>query len=334
MERKVIVVGDPPAPGGAVLPYDGPTMDVYGHRIALIGGRAYCEGCNSVGIIAKAGGPRRGLFYGAEIALEGDVVMCHCPVPPPIIATLVHTVINDDLLGGGVRAFSASFAALPGWFSGDSTSVAASKKVVDELVEHPPEAEQTENICPNMTNREFCDLMMKVRDRAVELITKKRLPELQRWNNADQARVAQWFGNNDPSVREYLHNGLSACERVLRGLEGKNFVRYSLTALKHVGCTIESPRGVVAAVCKPDTQSRTIAIHIDFCQLRRTSAKFDSQLSTLVHEVTHFNDTFGSFDTINHLGASLQAAKTAPESVKTNADSIAGYVVWDEPYEG
>ena len=50
MMRKVIVVGDPPAPGGAVLPYSGPMMDVFGHRIALIGGRAYCEGCNSVGM--------------------------------------------------------------------------------------------------------------------------------------------------------------------------------------------------------------------------------------------------------------------------------------------
>ena len=169
MMRKVIVVGDPPAPGGAVLPYSGPMMDVFGHRIALIGGRAYCEGCNSVGIIAKAGGPRRGWLYGAEMALEGDVVICHCPVPPPLIATLVHNMNFDDMLAG-IRDFSASYAALPGWFAGDSTSVAASKKAVDELVEHPPEAEQTENICPNMTNKEFCNLMLDLRDKAVTLI--------------------------------------------------------------------------------------------------------------------------------------------------------------------
>jgi uncharacterized Zn-binding protein involved in type VI secretion len=55
MMRKILVVGDSPAPGGRVLPYDGPMLDLYGHRAALIGGRAYCEGCNSVGIIAKAG---------------------------------------------------------------------------------------------------------------------------------------------------------------------------------------------------------------------------------------------------------------------------------------
>lgn len=55
MLRKALVVGDTPVPGGTILSYDGPLMKVYGNRIALIGGRAYCAGCNSVGLIAKAG---------------------------------------------------------------------------------------------------------------------------------------------------------------------------------------------------------------------------------------------------------------------------------------
>ena len=42
MMRKVVLVGDPPA-GGRVLPYDGPMVDFFGHRPALIGGRAYCK---------------------------------------------------------------------------------------------------------------------------------------------------------------------------------------------------------------------------------------------------------------------------------------------------
>jgi len=70
MMRKVVLVGDPPA-GGRVLPYDGPMVDFFGHRPALIGGRAYCEGCNSVGIIAKAGGPRRPLFIFGDSAGGG-----------------------------------------------------------------------------------------------------------------------------------------------------------------------------------------------------------------------------------------------------------------------
>ena len=85
MDRKILVVGDPPAAGGRVLPYEGPMFDFFGHRAALIGGRAYCEGCNSVGIIAKTGGPRRPQFI-SEIALEGDVVVCHCPMPQPLLS--------------------------------------------------------------------------------------------------------------------------------------------------------------------------------------------------------------------------------------------------------
>lgn len=326
MMRKILLVGDPPASGGRVLPYGGPMFDVHGHRVALIGGRAYCEGCNSVGIIAKAGGPRRMQFI-SEVALEGDVVVCHCPVPQPLVSVLQQSGTYDD---GDAHAQGAAPDAMAGRTLGPE--MAAFKKTVDSAVEHPPEADQTENICPNMTNKEFSVYMMEIRDRAVELIAKKRLPELRRWNSADQARVAQWFGKADTSSREYLQTGLTACERVLRGLEDKNFVRYSLTALKHLNCTIEPPQGVVAAVCKPDIHTHTIAIHIDFCYLRKTSATADSQLSTLVHEVTHFDDTFSSLDTINHLSESLMAAKTAPDKVQNNADSLAGYVVWGESY--
>ncbi|MET3917034.1 putative Zn-binding protein involved in type VI secretion [Variovorax sp. OAS795] len=331
MMRKFIVVGDPPAPGGAVLPYSGPMMDVFGHRIALIGGRAYCEGCNSVGIIAKAGGPRRGWLRGAEMALEGDVVICHCPVPPPLVATLVHNTSFDDMLAG-TREFNASYTAIPGWFAGDSPSIAASKKVVDEMVEHPPEAEQTENICPNMTNKEFCTLMLDLRDKAVAVISKKRLPELERWGKADQARVQEWFGVAGQSMREYLRKGLAGCEQVLRGLNCKNFVRLTPDG-KTLSCIVPSYGATtVAMVCKPDTSTHTIAFNTSFCLLRDTSAGVDSKLSTLIHEVTHFDDTFGSFDSIYYLRESRKAVQEDRAKVKTNADNIAGYVIWDEVF--
>jgi len=69
MERKIVVVGDPPATGGRILPYNGREYTVRGHKAALIGGRVYCEGCNGVGVIAKAGGPKRINFI-TEIALR------------------------------------------------------------------------------------------------------------------------------------------------------------------------------------------------------------------------------------------------------------------------
>ncbi|MDP9898071.1 PAAR domain-containing protein [Variovorax ginsengisoli] len=199
MMRRILVVGDAPVPGGAVLPYGGPESTIHGHRVALIGGRAYCEGCNSVGIIAKAGGQGRTRFYDAEVALEGDVVICHCPVPPPLMSTLQTTSYHNDLRGG-LGTFDPSFSELPGWFAGDSAAVAASSKIVDDLVEHPPEAEQTENICPNMTNKEFCTLVLDLRADAVKMV-EGRLKELDLWGKPEKARVKQWFGTDDETTR-------------------------------------------------------------------------------------------------------------------------------------
>lgn len=339
MMRKTIVVGDPPASGGAVLPYSGPMSNVFGHRFALIGGRAYCEGCHSIGIIAKAGGRRRGSFHGAELALEGDVVVCHCPTPPPLVATLVHTMMTDDLLGGSVKAFNLSFAALPGWFDADPQEVAASKKTVDGLVTHPPEAEQTENICPNMTNKEFATLAMKLRDIAVDYITRQRLPELERWDSEAQGRVKMWFGVADQGIRAHLQKGLVECARVLQGLAPKNFVRFTPGG-KLLTCVMDNGLGTVAAVCKPDTATHTIAIALPFCDFPNNKIIFgtnkvrdgDSKLLTLIHEVSHFDDTFSSNDTWYGTGESRHRVnlETLP-ALRVNADSIAAYVLGVDP---
>ncbi|MDZ4355481.1 MAG: M35 family metallo-endopeptidase [Variovorax sp.] len=322
-------MGDPPLPGGRVLPYGGPKSTIHGHRIALIGGRAYCQGCNSVGIIAKAGGPWRGRFYGAEMALEGDVVVCHCPVAPPLVSTLQTTCRCDDR--GGLGELKTSRLMLDG-YRPDMPAIAASKQVVDALVQHPTEAEQTENICPNMTNKAFCTLMLDLRDKAVMLLSKKRLPELDRWGKTDQARVQEWFGVADQPMREYLRDGLAGCEKVLRGLDCRNFVRLTSDG-KALNCMVPNYGDTtVAMVCRPDVSTHTIAFNTSFCHLRDTAAGVDSKLSTLIHEVTHFDDAFGSLDSIYYLRESLKAVKTERTKVKTNADNIAGYVVWDEVF--
>lgn len=336
MMRKTIVVGDPSASGGAVLPYNGPLSNVFGHRFALIGGRAYCEGCHSIGIIAKAGGRHRGSFHGAELALEGDVVVCHCPTPPPLIATLVHTMMTDDFLGGSVRDFNPSFAALPGWFAADPQEVAASKKTVDGLVTHPPEAEQTESICPNMTNKEFATLAMKLRDTAVDYITRHRLPELERWDSEAQDRVKMWFGVADQGIREHLQRGLIECTRVLRGLAPKNFVRFTPGG-KRLTCVMDNGLGTVAAVCKPDMATHTIAIALPFCHFTHDNKIMfdtdkvldgDSRLLTLIHEVTHFDDTFSSNDTwYGTINSRNQVSNKNSAALRVNADSIAAYAL-------
>ncbi len=330
MLRKLIVVGDPPAQGGAVLPYGGPMSDVHGHRYALVGGRAYCQGCNSVGIVAKAGGPRRGWFHGAEIALEGDVVVCHCPVPPPIIATLVHTVTCDDCQTSAAGDFSASLAALPVGFAGDPTAVAASKKLVDGLVQHPPEAEQTENICPNMTNKQFAAKVMGLRDLAVDLV-ERRVKELAAWGKPERERASKWFGQNDENLRRHLDAGLKACIRVLNGLTEANFVRYSEEAMRNVGCIPSGNADRLAAeVCKPDLKTRTIGIGLAFCELPDISYRIDSKLATIIHEVTHFNDVFSSSDAVYQMGESLRLLASNPSVARVNADSIVGYVLYGD----
>lgn len=331
MERKILVVGDPPAPGGQVLPYDGPMLDLYGHRVALIGGRAYCEGCNSVGVIAKAGGARRPQFI-SEAALEGDVVICHCSVPQPILSTLQQWATYDDEEWHAVGDGSTTMSMLAPSVTDDE--LAAFKKTVDKNVAHPTGAELAERICPNMTNKEFCTIVLRLRDQAVAFIAKQRLPELERWDRDAQARVKEWFGVSDQSIREHLQKGLTACQRVLEELGCENFIRYSEANRKNLGCIfLSDPVTTVAAVCKPDTATRTIAIGLSFCDLPENMLIYDtdiirdgdSKLLTLIHEVTHFDDVFGSFDT--WYGTKHARAHAEDPRSRINADSIAAYVL-------
>lgn len=98
--RNWLCVGDPPATGGAVLPYTAPyPTKVKDIDVALIGGAVYCEACKSTGVIAKAGGPRR-LQFMTEMALDGDICLCKCSPPPPIKATHALTEWYDDMATG------------------------------------------------------------------------------------------------------------------------------------------------------------------------------------------------------------------------------------------
>lgn len=185
-----------------------------------------------------------------------------------------------------------------------------------------------------MNNNEFCSLMLRLRDRAVFLIAERRLPELERWDKAAQDRVKEWFGLANEPMRQYLQQGFRACERVLNNLTCANFIRYSDISQKKLVCTFPSEidSGTVAAVCKPDTVTHTIAFTAEFCDLREFSAESDSKLLTLIHEVTHFNDCFASMDTVYKMKESRKAAASNAAGMKTNADSLAGYVVWGESY--
>lgn len=104
MMRRIAVVGDTLLNGGTVLSYAGPacTFGNAGHQVALIGGQAYCEMCKSVGIITKAGGPRRMNFMG-EVALDGDEVLCRCLHPKRIVAVLAGEAWYEDGSGSEIE---------------------------------------------------------------------------------------------------------------------------------------------------------------------------------------------------------------------------------------
>ncbi|WP_089162941.1 M35 family metallo-endopeptidase [Caballeronia sordidicola] len=186
------------------------------------------------------------------------------------------------------------------------------------------------SICPNMTDAEFRAMVLKNRDRAVTHVD-TRILDLKRWTAKDQARVALWFGSSSEDLRQRLMTGLTALARVLRDLQPKNFVRYSDELVKHLGCVPNNKNGsgVVADVCGPDTATHTICIHVNFCSMREFSWDKDSVVSTLIHEASHFKDTFGTQDHIYYMSKSLPLAKTNPERAIDNADSIAGYVIYE-----
>lgn len=90
MDRRIAVVGDELSSGGRILDYAQESVFTFhGHKAALIGNEAFCTTCDSAGRIAKAGGPYRINYHTIrEVALDRDIVLCNCPTPPRIIATL------------------------------------------------------------------------------------------------------------------------------------------------------------------------------------------------------------------------------------------------------
>lgn len=187
----------------------------------------------------------------------------------------------------------------------------------------------TERICKNMTNREFRDMVLSRRDQAVSLV-EIRLKDLQRWSAADKARVQQWFGRGDDGTRAILVNGLAEIVRVLKELTAYNFTRWDSERYTYIGC-VPNPNesGVVASVCSPDTATHTIAINPDFCTMRDFSWEKDSIVSTLIHEVSHFDDTMGTKDHRYYMNECINFGGESPDLAIHNADSVAGYVIYN-----
>jgi hypothetical protein len=211
------------------------------------------------------------------------------------------------------------------WFEVHSGAVTNTNpgSMVDVVINTTP-------ICPNMSNAEFRAQVMTLRDDAVVLID-KRITALRSWNAQEQARVSNWFGIRDDATRDLLIKGFTAVNKVMRDLKPTNFVRQSPKLDRVLGC-VPHPvsSGSAAHVCAPDTATHTISIHEIFCEMRDWSSGGDSKLSTIIHECTHFTDTFGSKDWKYTITRFLPIwGQQNPKQAINNADSLAGYIVYE-----
>jgi len=189
-------------------------------------------------------------------------------------------------------------------------------------------------ICENMTDAEFRRTVFKLRDDAVKLV-ERRVRELTRWDSSARTRVAEWFGKRDEATRQHLIAGLTSELAVLLSLGPKNFMRSSPELDAYLGC-LPNTKGVrdeVAHVCAPNITNRVICISPKFCTLRNHNMYADSRLSTIIHEVTHFIDTFGARDHMYSVSSYLAIwGRSNPGLAIENADSIAGYVTYGEEF--
>ena len=86
--------------------------------MAFIGDKAYCEKCNSTGIIVDGAGVDNNLRMidlengGRRQAVSGDYVRCKCPEHPRIIARFGRSWFMED--GGGASAVAGTQMGIAG----------------------------------------------------------------------------------------------------------------------------------------------------------------------------------------------------------------------------
>ncbi|WP_250472190.1 M35 family metallo-endopeptidase [Caballeronia sp. GAFFF1] len=185
----------------------------------------------------------------------------------------------------------------------------------------------TTPICLNMSNKEFRESIIKSRAEALDLI-QTRIAAVSKWDARDQARVKKWLGRSDDVSRAVLQAGLPKLLSAMDDLKPENIIRWDAQKQRNITCTIFPDNGSTdAAVCKPDTARRMIAIYPHFCNSPRSQLWHGCQVLTLIHECTHFTDVFDSIDAMYgvSVGLSFSAQENADKAIR-NADSLASYV--------
>jgi hypothetical protein len=183
-------------------------------------------------------------------------------------------------------------------------------------------------ICPNMTNQEFRQTMMKVRDAAVVLV-KERISAVVRWDIQERNRATIYFGRADEEIRNTLAAGLPRLLAALQELVPEKIVRWDDSMNRNLTCSVvpDSSQNR-AGVCKPDSEKRVIAIYSAFCSDSNGELWHGAKVKTIIHECTHYTDTFNSDDIMygnTESGMYAFAINNADKAIR-NADSITGYI--------
>ncbi|MCA8062748.1 hypothetical protein LGM89_19020 [Burkholderia sp. AU31624] len=186
----------------------------------------------------------------------------------------------------------------------------------------------TTPICANMTNKAFRELVMKARDAAISLI-QQRIAGVTTWNVAEQARARLYFGRADDDIRTALAIGLPKLLNAMQELVPERIVRWDDAMNKQLTCGVIPDNGSnTAGVCKPDSEKRIIAIYSKFCTISNGDLWTAAKVKTLIHECTHYIDTFDSDDiAYSDTESGLRIfAMSNPDGAIRNADSITGYI--------
>ncbi|MCS4292578.1 hypothetical protein M2375_000784 [Comamonas sp. BIGb0152] len=189
--------------------------------------------------------------------------------------------------------------------------------------------------CFNVKSEEFGKMMMGLRDEAVTYAQNRRA-ELLRWDEKAKARTMKWFNSSEQEIRDYLLPRIDSIIRVLRELTPDSFDYDTAENNVDAGCLPGKglgQEGVVASVCAADTKRHRILINMIFFEIPKRGMTYgtntfngkDSQLLSLIHEVTHFNDVAGSKDPYYGAGNALAHAKQP--KARMNADSLASYIL-------
>jgi peptidyl-Lys metalloendopeptidase len=191
----------------------------------------------------------------------------------------------------------------------------------------------TTPICPNMTNADFRKMARSLIALARNLV-ERRLSDLDRNDAKTKERMKYWFGRDDEGTRTYLKTGFESVRRVLSDLKPEHLIRRDSEEDRAIGCApgIGDLEHESAHVCGPNITHRRIAISMQFCTTLTDYRMFsDSRVSTLIHEITHFVDTFASKDPMYAISTPLALwGQRNSELAVANADSLAAYVIYNE----